>query len=453
MQAVDKETSSEGNSSGDDRMKKPGLRRQMVLTMTVSGLAFLAGFWKLKLIAQLFGVSADLDGYYLALTLPGLVSGIIAGVMQTGFFPMRARLASLEDASEVERFERAALMIGALLGVLVALALALGLFAILAVAPPQSASWRSAVYVLPYALALIPLNAVGNALGALLAFRGRYHWFAAAPIANALFSAGLLAIWPEGGLFNLAAGTMLGLALQVGLCAWALKKLGGFRFMGPWRGAARKCREMLQQGSWMLPGLPFTELTANLPTVLAASHGEGAAAAFGYAWRFQAYAIQLLVMAASPILLARFSELLARNDWAAVRAALRKSAWISALLGIMAILGIGLFGEMFLSLFFGGNTDAVHAVAQQWLVLALAIGPTVHCIVCAKVLQANGNARFLSAITIAAFFAFLTVAMTSSGKLGVYAVSVALVIHAFFVLVFDVQKLSKLPVRGKNSAD
>jgi peptidoglycan biosynthesis protein MviN/MurJ (putative lipid II flippase) len=431
----------------------PPMRRQILTVLLSSCIAYAAGFCKLWLIARLFGAGVELDGYYLAMTLPGFFSGIVSGFVQVGFFPVRARLANTSPQEAVECFERMVLSLNMLIGFIGALVLAILAFIaspLLASFGAQPRSLQTAMYVLPYALLMLPLNGLGHVMGYLLAFRGRYYWYAAAPVANALLAAGLLLVWPEGGLFNLALGTFLGLALEIALCAWALS-YSGFRLIGPlfrFGKMGQQWREMLRLGGWMLPGLLFANLTATLPTVFAASHGEGAVATFGYAWRLHTYATQLSIMTISPVILAKFSELVARGNLATVWGNLRKALWISIVLGLVAVAGIGLFGAAFLEWAFGGkgrfNASVAHAVAGQWFVLALALCPIITSNVNARFFTSYGRTHLLSLMSAIGVVVFLAVAVASAKVLGLYAVPVAVAASAFVVAAVSWERAAKI---------
>jgi len=432
------------------------MRQQIVLVFIANALAFAAGFLKLWFIARLFGVGIELDGYYLALTMPTFISGLVSGLLQTGLFPVRARLAHDSSQDTVERFERTVLAGCSLVGALIALILALVIFTIPGImgADTQSSVWQTTAYVLPYALALIPLNALGDAMGYLLAFRGRYHWFAAAPVANALLGTGLLACWPEGGLLNLAVGTLLGLVLQVGWCAWFLKH-GGFRLAGPLVRAGEVAvawREMLRLGGWILPGILFSNLTATMPIILVATYGEGAVSAFGYAWRLHTYAVQLLVMGMASVILARFSELVAQGDLVVVRRLLNKTLWISVVIGVMTVAGVWLVGVPVLELVFGGRFDAAasRAVAGQWQWLAFALGPVILGNVLAKFFQACGNARLLSMLAAMGFCIFMVVSLSAGPMIGAHAISVAVAMSAFAITIVGWGRMSKIMKEENN---
>ena len=408
------------------------MRRQLVVVSVLTGIAQAAGFLKLWLTARLFGIGAELDGYFLALVVPTLVSGVLSGMLQTALFPVRARLAAEGDQAALLHFERGVLAVLLALGMLIAAVLLLGGAWGLGLAESRIALpvHEAALFVFPFAILLIPLNAVGDGLSYLLAMRQRYPIAAAAPIANAVLGIALLAAWPEGGLLNLALGTVAGLGLQVTLCLTALVRTG-FPVFG--RFSVREemwheWREMIRISAWILPGVVFANLMATLPTVLIAGHGEGAISAFGYAWRFHQFAIQLLVMAASPMLLAHFAQLVATSNEVALRIMLRKAIFFSAGLGGLSILTVALLGKPALELIFSGRFDsgAASQVAAHWLWLTYALGPALLGNVYAKVWQARGRPGFMSLLAGFGLAVFLFFNLLLESMLGSYAVAAAI---------------------------
>lgn len=418
------------------------MRKQIAAVTVVTAVAHAAGLLKLWLIAKIFGVGAELDGYNLGLVIPTFISGVLAGVLQPAFFPVRARLAVTTDTAELESFERSVLVVLFVCGLVIATCLLFLRSAVLGVftADADEEVRVATAYVFPYALLLIPLNAVGEGLNYLLAFRDRYHWAAAAPIGNALFSALLLAVWPEGRLLNLTIGTVLGLAFQLSLSVWALSRTE-LRLLGRVANIAeyaQSWRTMLQAGGWVLPGVLVSNLTGTLPPVLVAPYGVGAVSAFGYAWRLHTVAIQLLVMASGPVLVAKFAELVARGEHESVRKALGVALGLSIVVGAAAVLGVGVLGDPLLHVLFGGRLDqeAVQSITAQWRWLALALGPALLSNVFAKLWQASGRAKLLTVLASAGFGVFLIAAYLLRPALGAQAVGAAVALSALSIVIF-----------------
>ena len=413
------------------------MKMQLLAVAVVTGFAQLAAFTKMWLVAHYFGVGPELDGYYLGFVIPTICAGIITGVLQTGLFPAYARVNAHGDEDEKTSFERAVffalLAFCAVITFLLVLAAPLAIKLIAGDASPQV---RNAVaYVFPIAALTIILNCGADYLGYLLAFRGRYAIAAAAPIANALLGAGLLAAWPEGGLLNITLGTVLGSAIQGVICInSAIKR--GFRPFGslPSREHLAELKRMLSLGGWILPGVVFANLTASLPLLLLADYGEGIVSAFGYANRLHQIAIHLLVLAVSPVILVRFSELVARGETGTLRRLLEKASLFSAVIGGTAVIFVWVFGSSLLQLVFGtGRFDANAAtqVANHWGWLSIGLAPAILGNVLAKYLQAASKPLMMSALSAVSLLTLLIAAQSLAGLMAEYAVPAATALSSF----------------------
>jgi peptidoglycan biosynthesis protein MviN/MurJ (putative lipid II flippase) len=413
------------------------LRTQLAKIAGVTAVAQLAAFFKLWLVARYFGVGAELDGYNLAFVGPTLVAGVLGAVLQTGLFPIYATLRARRGPAAVAMLER--LLFWGLLGV--GLCISLTVFFL----SDEIAGFLAADgtpdlldatrYVLLFAAFAIALNVVGDYTGYILALRDRFLIAAAAPIANALVGAVLLLAWPEGRLTILALGTLLGILTQVAIALWGA--IGtGFAPIGPMR-AFRDLRveviAMLRLGAWILPGTLFSNLVNALPPVLLVPYGEGAVSAFGYAFRFHQTAVQLVVMGISPILLSRFSDLVARGEWDTLERLRRKAFWLSVIMGAIALLFVVFIGEHLLTwLFAHGRFDpaAAERVAGNWSWLTAGLAAALYGNVLAKRLQADRQARALSLFAFASLLSFVLSAWALRWVLGEWAIPAALAVGA-----------------------
>lgn len=416
------------------------MRNRLVYVALLTGVAQSVSFMKTLLVARYFGVSADLDGFNLAFVLPLFVSSTVAGVLQTGLFTVhvQVRLRAGEDA--VARLER--VLFWGLLSFGAAVSVAFYSFGgqlVGAVAREASAQAQaSAIYVFRFAAFAVVLNILGDYLAFVLALRGRFVIAAAAPIANAVFAAALLVAWPSGGLTNLALGTVLGFAIQLGIVLKAAQSVSFAPFgkWPAWEEVSAELREIARLGGWMLPGVVFAAVTVALPPFLASSFGDGAVAAFGYAFRFHQSATQLLIMAASPLILARFSELVATGNWQALERLQSKAFWVSMALGSLALLFVAVFGEAFLRLLFvHGRFDsgAAHRVATHWLWLTCALGPALYGSALAKRFQAAKAAKELSVLTIIGTAVLVTAVWALRSALGEAAVAQGVAISTIVI--------------------
>lgn len=417
------------------------MRRQLVIVSLLTALAQLAAFFKLWFTARVFGVGSELDGYNLALVIPAMISGIMAGVLQTGFFPVRARLHAQGDFVATEAFERAVFWGSTALGIVCALLLAVVTpwLAIAMTLADQPLVREAFSFVLPSVAMLVALNMACDCSGFLLAMRGRFAYAAGAPIVNGILGGLLLALWPEGRLHNLVLGTVIGVLAQLTLCLVGLYK-SEFRILGilpSWSSILPRWREMLSLGGWVLPGVFFSNLVVSLPPVWAASFGEGAVSAFGYAYRLHTSLVQLLVMASSTLILARFSQLIAEQSKSGVYRLLRQAAVASLAIGMACLVFVWGFGELLLVWLFSGRFDAEAAsrVTTLWTWLTAGLGFTLLGNVFAKLWQAQSRPKLISAMAASSLMALCICFVAFRGLLNERAVALSLSVAPMAVVL------------------
>jgi peptidoglycan biosynthesis protein MviN/MurJ (putative lipid II flippase) len=427
------------------------MKKQLAVIALLTLASQVSAFFKLWFTARVFGIGSELDGYNLALVLPTLISGVVAGFVQTGLFPVRARLKAAGHPDDVDAFERAIVWGIAALGVVTATLLSLCspfiVPALAGSAPPSVVAAMGAAF--PFLALLVALNMVGDCVGYLLAMRNRFAFAAAAPIANGIVGGLLLASWPQGGLMNLVLGTVLGLGVQVGICVWGLKSTG-LRLTGPLLAVERMrslVREMLVLGAWILPGVILSNLAVSLPPLWVATFGEGANSAFGYAYRLHSSMVQLLIMASSPVILAHFAELVANDEIGAVRSILRRAAIASAMLGALGVVLVGLIGAPLLGLIFGGRFDAEAAtrVADHWWWMTTGLAFLIIGNIFAKLWQSQQRPMQMSVMSGVTLLSMMAVYFAARDFLGEFSVAAAMSISAVAMVVVS---LPYLGVRG-----
>lgn len=423
------------------------MTRQLAIISALTAISQLSAFLKLWFTARVFGIGADLDGYNLALVLPTMISGVIAGCLQTGLFPVRAKLLNQTSNETVVQFERSVLWAIILAGIIVSIAIFISspLIAHEISAGTTADTTQAVMLSLPILSSLIALNVVGDSTGYLLAMRHRFAYAAAAPILNGLIGATILAVWPETGLAGLIWGTVLGLAAQVAVCMTALR-LSGFRLRGPtmgFREITPQLRDMFSLGMWILPGVLFANLSASLPPLWIATFGEGANSAFGYAYRLHSSLVQLFVMASSPIILANFSELVAAGNASALRKIIRNAAMASMLIGIAGTAIVGTIGGSALQLLFSGrfDADAATRVAHHWSWLSAGLAFALLGNVFSKLWQAQQRAPLMSAYAGLALGVLFISQSFLERPLGELSVAAAITISASFTVIFGFPNL------------
>lgn len=430
------------------------MKKQLIAVAVISGAAQLAAFVKLWLVARYFGVGVELDGYNLAFVIPTLVSGVITGAIQTGLFPVYVALRTHQGnvaASELERVLFWLLLIVGL-SISAALCASAGALSDLLAANGSPELRRATAYVLYFSAFTIGLNAIGDYLGYLLALRGRYVIAAAAPIANAIIGAMLLAAWPQGGLTILALSTLIGILLQVTIVLGSAHRLGfsAIGTMPKWARIRSPILEIARLGAWILPGTLFSNMTNALPPLLLVSFGGGAISAFGYAFRFHITAVQLLVMAVSPILLSKFSELVVSQSWSELERLQRYAFRISLAIGFLGMIAVALLGEQVLIWLFGHgrfDADAAERVAQHWLLLSAGLAAALYGNVLAKRMQAHRRARELSVIAGLGLLSMIVLVRALRSVMGELAVPASVAVVAIVTALLMSQLLRGRGIR------
>ena len=426
------------------------MRKQIALVSLLTIASQLAAFIKVWFTAKIFGITPAMDGYNLAIVLPTFLSGIAAGVLQTGLFPVRARINIQNNQDELLEFERSVILTMLVIGSSISLILMIGapFFAeILASSTPSSIK-NSLLYAFPFSAALVALNFVGDTSGFLLAMRNKYAIAAAAPVANGLLGAFLLYAWPEGGLLNLVGGTVLGLLLQVIICVWGLKSTG-FTLIGALpnrKNTILLWREILSLGGWILPGVLFSNLITSLPPLWAAKYGEGAVSAFGYAYRLHSSALQLLVIASSTVILARFSDLAVQNDFRTTKELLKKAAIASGIIGAIALALVWTMGTPALEWLFGGRFDAAAAerVTSHWILLTAGLPFSMLGNVFAKLWQAQRKPQLLSLLAGISLLTFVALQTITGSYLEELSLSLSISAAAISVFALSLPFLKHL---------
>ncbi|UXZ95012.1 hypothetical protein K3169_22100 [Pseudomonas phytophila] len=424
------------------------MRRQLAVISLLTALSQLAAFFKLWFTAGLFGVSVELDGYNLSLVVPTLISGLLAGVIQTGFFPVRTRLHAQGDVTATRAFERSVFWGCAVLGAVLAslVVVASPLLTQLLIPQNQTAVRDTYMYCLPFVALLIPLSMACDCTGYILAMREKFAYAAGAPVINGILGGLILFIWPENGLLSLVLSTVIGLLAQFAICMFGLYKseFSIFGSLPECRKLFRYGRDMAYLGGWILPGVFFSNVISTLPPVWAASYGEGVVSAFGYAYRLHTSLIQLLVMSSSTLILARFSTLIAQNDQSGIRRLLRQASIISLTIGVVSALMVWLLGEPVLLLLFGGKFDseAAFKVTQLWFWLTLGVGFAILSNVFAKLWQAQARPKLMSVMAAISLLAVYVSYMLLRDTMGEQAIALALSAAPAIVVVLGFKLLT-----------
>ena len=285
---------------------------QARVVTAASLLTQVAGFCKTLLIAHLFGAAAALDGYYLALVIPSLLVGVIAGSLQAGFVTVYVKLLEANDSRPagylVSQLTTLLLMfLGALCVILWLCAEPLMALLVLSDNVTLMAATVAAFRVVVF---ILLLNSLADYFALVLNSHRRFSLAALSPLASVLLSTVILAAWTDGGQNALTYGLLAGVCAQIALLIGGLKHTG-VRVGLAWPRLGGDLREVLLLAISMITGILLVNVNLAVDQVMATLLGEGAVSIIGYANRFNGLVVQILIVGVGTVLLPHLAQLLA----------------------------------------------------------------------------------------------------------------------------------------------
>jgi len=377
------------------------MKRSVISLTLLSLLTQVIAFGKSVLMGQIFGISVELDGYYLAQVIPALINAVILGAIQSGFVPVYMKLReNSEEALHLRSAILRKLVVILAFATLAAMVLTPWIVGLIAPGAEELVKENAIRCYRVIALAM-SINLVADYLGLVLNAEMNFGVVALAASFNVLAATLLLVMWPEWGLDVLLWGLMLGAGLQLLVNYLRLVAMGkGFiarPAVHPLLGEAGRI------GVKILPGLVFSNLSASIPQIAVATLGAGAISTYGYGSRFHGVFVQTLVMGTSTILLSHFAVHAANKSHRELAEMLRRAFVPLMLLSMVALLWVHLTGQSALRILFESGKmtgDDIGSIYEVWLVLTAALPVIFWGIFSAKVLQAMGHTGQLSVLAL-----------------------------------------------------
>ena len=293
----------------------------MVTVGGVSSAVKLISVVKGSLIARQFGVSTDLDAFYIAFLLPSFVSDLFAGATVVALVPLYVRAREREGPEAAQKLF-GSIATGATVGlaciavILWALSPTLIPFFGTSFQPQQLMLTRS---LCSYLIPLIPLTGLSAIFTAVLTARNRLAFATLAPAVSTLFVIfsiyGFAHRW---GIYAFAIGTTLGLAAQVVVLAVVLKRLDLLpRFQ--WSGFTPAITSFLRQLVIVAVGSSIFNLTDMVDLYYAAATGPGNVSALNYGNKVVVMIVGLAGVAVTTAVLPHMSKAFSTRDFAGAK--------------------------------------------------------------------------------------------------------------------------------------
>ncbi len=426
------------------------------LTLSViAGGAKIAGAVKSIAIARVFGATPALDGFLLAFLIPSILADAFCGALVPVTVP---RLIELEHrsghAAALALYQRllSRSLRYSLLGAAV-MAVGIGVFLQFG-GRTAPANWHSIGLLALLMLPVIPCNAIANVWRAVLNSQNKF----AAPAITVVFTPALITVavlmaGQAGGVWILAACTTLGAAGELALLAIAMQG-SGFP-VAPLRSSLRDSNEVALTGlrmgafrkeyGYLVASGAVSGGTVAIGQAMAAWLGPGSVSALNYGTRLSTVLMSIGPAALGVAVLPRFSHLVAKNEWGALKHSLRRLLLGSAAASAAAAGVFILFSAPIVRLtlqhgaFTSTDTGAVAAV-QVWSLLQMpfVVGISIFMRVF-SVLKANRVLLPLSGAALVVNLALNYILMHRYGVAGIAlasSVAQALLFAAMAFLVF-----------------
>jgi putative peptidoglycan lipid II flippase len=301
---------------------------------------------KESVVAGAFGRSDAMDAFLIAFLVPGLLVNLFSESMNQALIPTLVRVQAAEGRAKAQDLLSSAMVWTCVL-------LAGGSLAMAAVArvffPLIVTHFSSQKLLLTEQLfyGLLPMVLIAGIASNCTAVLNTFERFALPALAQVVTPlAIILGAWLLAGRFEiwvLVYTNVAGAFVHAGLMVWMMET-HGYRFNLRWRGLSPAMREVAgQYGPILLSGLVASGGLL-VDQGMAATLPSGSVATLVYANRFVSVVLNLLAGAIATAVTPYFSQLVARQDWAACRHTLNTYVRITALVSVPVALAM-IFGS------------------------------------------------------------------------------------------------------------
>lgn len=441
-----RQTSTRGHRASSTNRLRAGSRRATTL---VAGVATVGGITLLvKLVATLkelavaytFGTTDVVDAFLIAYLLPTLAINVAAGSIGGAFVPVYVQV------KERQGEEAAGELLGAvtLLSILVLSVIALLLISVMpsalrhiasAFGPEKLELTRLLAYSL---LPVVVLSGIVATWTAALNAEGRFAAAASAPLAvpvATLLTIILASRWI--GIYSLALGTVVGIALQGLLLAKALRVRRLFIGLR-WRGMTEDLSRVASQYVPLVITAFFVSGTALVDQAMAATLPSGSVAALTYGNKVVAVGLEIGAFALGVVALPYFSRMVARQEWSAVRHTVKRYTYATLAAAIPVTVLLVLASEPLVDVLFrrGAFTaDDVTLVGRIQSFYLLQVPFVLAGMLIVRLISALQRNRILLTGAIITFTANIFLNLLLMERLGV--AGIALATSIVFVISFS----------------
>ena len=360
------------------------LARSTLLVICAFAGAKLISLVQIVVIAQVFGLGAELDAYVAANGLPELIYTLIAGgALAHAFIPVFSGLLARGDRDGAWR--TATLIINCVFLVTLLLSLitfiaAPGLVAAL-VAPGFDATAQAQTVILMRILLLTTL--IFSVSGICMGILQSHNHFLLPALAPVLYDVGILFgvlfLIPQFGVYGIAWGAVLGAALHLGI-----QVPGLIRFRARWWPlldlADPQLRRILRLMLPRIAGLGVFSLNFIVMNNIASRLGPGSVSALSWGWRIMQIPQTLIGTAMGTVIFPTLAALSELGDDQGKRDAMSGALRFILIASIPSAVGLIFLGQPIVSLLERGAFDASASNLVNATLRFFALGLVVHAV-------------------------------------------------------------------------
>jgi putative peptidoglycan lipid II flippase len=275
-------------------------------------------------VAWKFGTADELDAFLIALTIPAFIIAVVAGSLNSALIPTYIKVREQEGKQAAQKlFSGATVGTFGLLLVTTVVVIAASPFYL----PYITSGFPPAKLALTYQLLwtispMILLSGIGVVWGAILNAGERFALVALVPTITSVVTMLFLILVPAWGVFNLAIGMIVGQLLEMLIIGATLKRQG-VSLLPQWHGFDERLKEVAGQYAPAFAGAFLMCSSSLVDQSMAAMLPSGSVAALSYGNRIISLPIIIASTALSTAVIPYFSKMVALDDWANIRQALK----------------------------------------------------------------------------------------------------------------------------------
>ncbi|MCC6791340.1 MAG: oligosaccharide flippase family protein [Thermomicrobiales bacterium] len=392
------------------------------------------------IVASRFGTSDANDAYIVGWVLPGFLVGVVAGGFSGAVIPIQI------ETREKSGRRREQALLGEVMLVSIAaylLATAVLLFGNRALMPLVAQGYSENKFALAAQLSTVMLPAVliggiASLWSSILNAENKFGLVAVAPVAVPAVSAVILLANPSAGIEWIAAGFVIGTAVQAAVLYLGLQREGISLSLG-WHGLMPETRALLKQCLVLCANGAVFGGVGVVDSAMAATLGPGSQSTLGYANKLIVPFLGISSTAIGTAVLPYFSRLVATEDWEGLRHTLRTYTRLILAVAIPTTMLLIVLSRPLVSLLFERGeftAEDTNAVARVLATYSLLIPIETVALLMSRVLVSMQIGRVMVAASVGIFIANIVADYVLKGFLGIEGIALATVLNQTLSLIF-----------------